>query len=66
MTEADWIAFLKRTRAYHLNIVGLLSEGAMTTAEVRGVGLVDTSAQNLADHRQRLAEVEALLRRMGS
>ena len=61
MTVDDWLGFLQRTRAYHVNIIGLLSEGAMTTAEVRGGSLTDTSSESLALHRQRLTEVEQML-----
>lgn len=61
MIADDWLSFLKRTRAYHVNIVGLLSEGLMTTVELRRDGLVDTSSESLAHHRQRLTEVEDML-----
>ena len=61
MSVDDWLSFLKRTRAYHFNIIGLLSEGLMTTAEVRGGGLRDTSSESLVQHRESLTEVENML-----
>ena len=59
----EWIAFLKRTMAYHVSSINLLAEGQVTTAEVRGDVLVDTSCATLANHKERLAEVEAMLNR---
>ena len=61
MTVDDWLGFLKRTRAYHFNIIGLLSEGLMVTAEVRGGGLTNTSSESLVHHRRSLSEVENML-----
>ena len=66
MTDEGWVAFLKRTRAYHYNIIGLLTEGTMTTAEVRSEGLVDTSSETLTDQLQRLDEVEELLEQLAA
>lgn len=60
-TEETWIAFLKRTTAYHFNQIGLLSEGSLTVAAMRDGVLVDTTAEVLAQHRHLLAEAEDLL-----
>lgn len=62
-TEEDWIAFLKRTTAYHCNYIALLSEGSLTVAAMRDGVLVDTTAEALAQHRQLLAEAEDLVSR---
>ena len=64
-TEENWIAFLKRTTAYHWNYIGLLSEGSLTVPAMRDGVLVDTTAEVLAQHRQLLVEAEDLLSRMG-
>ena len=64
-TEENWIAFLKRTTAYHWNYIGLLSEGSLTVAAMCDGVLVDTTAEVLAQHRQLLVEAEDLLSRMG-
>ena len=63
-SEDNWIAFLKRTTAYHLNYIGLLSAGSLTVATFRDGVLVNTTAEVLAQHRQLLAEAEDLLGRM--
>lgn len=64
-TDETWIAFLRRTTAYHFNYVGLLSEGSLMVAAMRDGVLVDTTAEALAQHRQLLAEAEELLCKLG-
>lgn len=64
-TEENWVAFLKRTTAYHFNYIGLLSEGSLMVAAMRDGVLVDTTAEVLSQHRQLLAEAEGLLSKMG-
>ena len=63
-TEENWIAFLKRTTAYHWNYIGLLAEGSLTVAALRDGALVDSTAEVLSQHRQLLAEAEDLLGKM--
>jgi hypothetical protein len=41
--------------------IGLLSEGLMTAAEIRGGRLTNTSSESLAHHRESLSEVENML-----
>ena len=65
-TEENWIAFLKRTTAYHFNYIGLLAEGSLTVAAVRDGALVDTTKEVLAQHRQLLAEAENLLSKVAA
>ena len=65
-TEDNWIAFLKRTTAYHFNYIGLLTEGSLTVAAMRDGTLIDTTAEVLAQHRQLLAEAEDLLSKMAA
>lgn len=63
--EAEWRAFLKRTRAYHISRIGLLAEGQLRVAEVRDGALVDATSETLAQHRKELADVEEVLAKFG-
>ena len=65
LMEDEWIAFLRRKQEHYRTSIELLKAGRNRTSQMQDGVMRDTTADAIADNERWLAEIDALLEKIG-